>query len=433
MGIFNNLSLPKWITPVWNRTSSGQSFYDLTSFDSWAKEGNNLHIAQNHPILTPALLFVSKLFSQAKFEVVRESTSKTVPNDPILKLLRNPNYAQTLPDFLESLMFTQIANGVGVVWTKRNIMSPTTPNSLYVLDYSLIEFPDDMKKGNFINSSASSTFMRKNVKYDKHGENLDIPLNQLMFFYDLPNGTNPNPFVAKSRLDGLKQTLINTEDSLIAKNIILKSNGKELVSGTKDGAFPLSADEKKELENMYNNEYGMSFSRKRGIVMAAAITHKSLHIALRDLGLDESIKVDGNIVYTALHIPKDIISLEAKKTTYNNFKESMVSYLQNEMQSSLDSFTAVFNKILIDSGLRLVGSYEHLPIMQFILIERYKGVNERALALTNLRKAGLPNEMALEMVGLDPTTELAEMVAPADDTAQDEAQDEDNQNEEGDE
>src|SRR5690606_14893513 len=106
----------------------------------------------------------------------------------------------------------------------------------------------------------------------------------------------------------------------------------------------------------------VSFERKRGMVVSASVNHKSLHIALRDLGLDESVKTDGNIVFTALHIPKDIVSLEAKKTTYNNFKESMASYVQNEMQSTLNSFCAVVNKVLIEDGITIEGNYEHLPI-----------------------------------------------------------------------
>ena len=390
--------------PTWTRDKNGNTFSDLTTYNEWSKFGNNLGIAQNHPILTPALLFVSKLYSQANFEVIRTSTGKVFENSKALKLLNNPNVHQTRADFLESLMFMQIANGVGVIYTKRNMLSGTV-NSLYVLDYSLIMFPDSLKKGNFINASQAEEYLNTEILYDPHHENLRIKLKDLMFFYDLPNGMQRNPYKVCSRLDGLKQTLLNTQDSLIAKNIILKSNGKELISTIKDG-FPLNPEEKAEMEKSYSEEYGVSFNRKRGMIVQASVTHKSLHIALRDLGLDESIKVDGNIVYTALHIPKDIISLEAKKTTYNNFKESMVSYLQNEMQSSLDSFTAVINKRLTEDGLELRGDYEHLPIMQFILIERYKGVWEKWNALMMARKAGLPDKEALKSVGMDENIEL---------------------------
>jgi hypothetical protein len=395
--------------PTWTRNKNGQNFSDITSFEAWSSIGGNLDVSLKHPILTPALLFVSKLFSQATFKIIRDSTGAEIKTSPYLKLINNPNANQTRQDLLEALLFTQIANGVGVLYTKRNILTEVV-NSIYVLDFNLIKFPEELKKNIFINASQAEKYLEKEVIYDENGENLKIKLKDLMFFYDLPNVGSKNPFKAESRITGLRQTLINTQDSLIAKNIILKSNGKELISTVKDG-FPLTPEEKEEIENNYQQNYGVSFERKRGMVVSASVNHKSLHIALRDLGLDESVKTDGNIVFTALHIPKDIVSLEAKKTTYNNFKESMASYVQNEMQSTLNSFCAVVNKVLIEDGITIEGSYEHLPIMQFILIERYKGVYERGNALYMLRASGIPDDEALRMVGMDSTIILGPLVS----------------------
>ena len=381
--------------PVWSRNSSGDNFYDITSADKWSKFGSNIGLAEDHPILTPALLFVSKLFSQAELKVIHKSSGKEKETHDLSRLFVNPNFYQTLPDLLESLMFTQIANGVGVLYAKK-IFGTNMMNAIHVLDYSKIHFPDNIKSGYL---SGNVSFLEKTVVYDQNGENLTIKLKDLMFFYDLPNGAKKNPFQATSRISGLRQTLLNTQDSLIAKNIILKTNGKEMLSGTKDG-FPLTPDEKRDAESMFNGGYGLSNSRKRGLITKAKVSWTSMHIALRDLGLDESVKVDGNIIYTALHIPKDIISLEAKKTTYNNFKESMVSYIQNEMQATLNSFVAVFNKN-IDPLHRLEGTFEHLPIMQYILLERYTGISQQAGALDALRRAGIPDDVALEKCGFD--------------------------------
>ena len=79
------------------------------------------------------------------------------------------------------------------------------------------------------------------------------------------------------------------------------------------------------------------------------------------------------------------------------------------MQPSANSFAAVFNKE-ITQNLRLVGSYTHMPIMQFILLEKYEVVGKQAIALTALRNAGVPDDIALEMCGMDKTITLKEMV-----------------------
>lgn len=394
-----------WIFPHHTRDISGDIFTDLTSFSDWTASRSNMAFAQCHPILTPALLFVSKLFAQANIYVVRKDGEPMKQRHWVQDLLENPNETQTLSDLLEALMFTQIANGVGVIWSKKRSYLSSRPKELFVLDFSLIEFPDEMKVGKF----SKEQHKDKKVVYDPSGENITIPVKDLIFFYDLPNVQKRSPFHANSRLDGLKQTLINTMDSFIAKNIIVKSNGKEMITTEKEGTL-LQPDEKEQIESNFANNYGVTFNTRRGIVTNASLKHQSLHIALRDLGLDESVKVDGNVVFTALHIPKDIISLEAKKTTYNNFKESMVSYVQNEMDSSLNSILSKLTKELLkDESVKLDGDYEHLPIMQFILIERYEGVNARMIALQNARKAGLPDEVALKMVGMDTNIKLGEM------------------------
>ena len=403
-----------WIDRIknisWSRDRSGNNWYVKNKGGGYGTGVNatNLDIAQNHPILTPALLFISKLFSQAKFKVVDRVTGEEIEKHWMLDLLLKPNLYQTQSDFLESLQFIEIAQGKCVGYLKRlpGFGNNKDIDSIYLLNSDLIKFPD-----NYTSKMSSSRQERANddtvIKYDPMGENLDIKIKDLIFFYDLPNAMKSNFYETSSRLDGLKQTLINTNDSLIAKNIILKTNGKELISGgSGNEGFPLGEDEKAQAENMLQNDYGLGLFRKRGIVTKANITYQSLHIALRDLGLDESVKVDGNLIYTALHIPKDILSLEAKKTTYNNFKESMVSYIQNEMVASTNAFCEVLSELMADEGLMIVGTYDHLPVMQFMLKERYEVVSLQAAALSSLIAAGVPEETAIEMVGLKKGTKL---------------------------
>ena len=389
--------------------SSGDhyNFMEIFQNGSFGLQGTNLDIAQNHPILTPALLFTSKIFSQAKFQMVNDNTGKKVVSNPYLDLLNNPNHYQTSIDLFETLHFMMIASGYAVGY-KKKLPGIATPNSLYILNPEFIKWPDGFKTEmkSYVNLKKDT----RNIKYNEGGHSEIIAIKDLIFFYDMPNGLQRNFFKAKSRLDGLRQTLENTNDSLTAKNIILKTNGKELITSKSNG-LPLTPDEKDRIEKIYQANYGLSKKRKRAIITRADISHKSLHIALRDLGLDESIKVDGNLIYTALHIPKDILSLEAKKTTYNNFKESMVSFIQNEMQGTLDYVLSVLNKDLKETykNYSLVGSYDHLPVMQFVLLERYKVVETRGKALATLRNAGLPDEVALEMCELDPNIKLKEI------------------------
>ena len=213
-----------------------------------------------------------------------------------------------------------------------------------------------------------------------------------------------------SRLDGLEQTLLNTYDSLIAKNTILQSNGKEMLkaNANANGQAPFSPEQIKRAKKMFNAGYGLGAKRSRAFITSSDVTWQSLHVALRDLGLDESVKVDGNLIYTALHIPKDILSLEAKKTTYNNFKESMTSYIQNDIQAMANDLASSLQAAMDDDSIEIVGTYEHLPVMQFALMQHYESKNLQATALNNLLRTGIPQEDALAMVGLPTNMQLNE-------------------------
>tara|TARA_R110000764_G_C11027156_1_gene384743 strand:- start:6347 stop:7615 length:1269 start_codon:yes stop_codon:yes gene_type:complete len=386
--------------PIFTRNKKGDSFFDIISANKWFEGKGNMNVALNHPLLTPALLFVVKLFSQAELSVISPATGKDRPNSHALSVLKNPNAYQTLPDLLESLLFTQMALGVGVLYIKRTL-GVKKPNSLYVLDYSKIEFPESLDNNTKVNRNSDryNKIKKTKVVYDKDGENITIAIEDLLFFYDLPNGLHSNPYKVNSRIDGICQTLANTCDSEIAKGIIIKSNGKELITGQKDG-FPLGEDEKKSVENSLASKYGLGWNRNRGIITKANIKWQSLHIIARDLGHDEGIKTDANIIFTALHIPSDVYSISSNsKSTYKNANASLVSYIQNEITPTLNSFLHTISSLFPDNE-RLIGNYNHLAVMLPSIREKYTNVSLQMKALNDARLTGIEDAEALEMVGL---------------------------------
>jgi hypothetical protein len=413
----------------WQRLFSGgnviyEQSYDGT--DSYFVEGGlagrdsykNVEIAMNHPILTGAMLFISNLFAQARFEVRDKKTGELIPNNPFIKLLNNPNFFQTRIDFLEAAQFLKIAQGRVLIYLKRPI-GFTEPTAMFVLLDSLVTWPDgiDMKPSML---SSREELSEVEIIYDKGNLNLKIKLGDLLILYDLPNVystssiDSTNSFdgrdlrYSNSRLDGIRQTLVNTMDSLAAKNTILKTNGKEMLSRGGNGEVAFTPEQQAKAKRMFNTAYGPGRGRSRAFITSSNVTWQSMHVALRDLGLDESVKTDGNIIYTALHIPKDILSLEAKKTTYNNFKESMTSFIQNDITAMANDLAEAFWKEIGDDSIEIIATFEHLPVMQFAQMERYKAKDLQATALNNLLKTGIPQEEALVMVGLPSTLELNE-------------------------
>lgn len=405
--------------PFFTRNRIGESFYDMTTFGEWTRVTSNMHLGLNHPILSPALLFISKLFSQAEFKIVSKETGKVKKNHRNLPLLKRPNYNQTFSDLLETLLFTQMANGVGVIW-KKTTFGTTRVNSLYVIDFSLIEFPETLEIGKYPNIDSIKKIKNTTLIYDKAGENIPIKIKDLMFFYDMPNGVDPrNAYNTTSRLDGIRQTLYNTVDSEIAKSIIIKSNGKEMISGVKEG-FPLTPGEKTKVEDSFNNSYGLGALRKRGLITNASLKWDSLHIIMRDLGHDEGIKTDAGIIFAALHLPSDVYSIAGAKSTYKNANQSLVSYIQNEMIPTLQSFINTINDDLFkDDIYEIEGSYSHLPVMLEFSTIKIDNAKKQGEALTSLRTAGIPDKLALELVGLPEGTDLKELPSESSSSSED--------------
>ena len=421
------------MNPTYERDASGTDWMFVENDkDPFTSGTENLQFALSHPILTPAILFMSNLFAQAKFTIKNKATGEIIENHYLTKLLNDPNYFQTRIDFLEQIQFLKVAQGRVGIYLRRGV-GVGEVDSMYALRSDLITYPDNFET-KFGFKKKRSSYQSQKVYYDKDGENsMEIKMRDIIWLYDLPTVDNKNLTKNKSRIDGLHQTLINTNDSLVAKNIILKTNGKEMLKGGAKDGFPFDGKEQEKAKNLWNSTLGLGFGRSRVYMTRANADWKSLHIALRDLGLDESVKVDGNLIYTALHIPKDILSLEAKKTTYNNFKESMTSYIQNDIQAQLNDFTESVSPLLEDDSLEIVGSYDHLPVMQFVLLQRYEAADKRAIALTNLRKSGLPDDMCLDLVGLPKNTKLNPLIEIQNEKEKDDKQEEDTGDNQGEE
>ncbi|MCK5788615.1 MAG: phage portal protein [Chlamydiia bacterium] len=426
MGFFSDLIGSSVDEYLYERDVDGTDEYYISDPTYTTNITENLLIAQKHPILTTALTFISQLFAQADF-YVKDSKGNRSDEHELLALLKSPSFTMTQTDFLESLFFNRIAGGTCVI-LKKEASTGLGTTELEILDITQLLFP--------IISAAKykkSDFKGLKVKYGKGALARELKIKDLLFIRDLPlvpknvflannDGEEYDKvntrymFMSRSRLDGLRQTLKNTVISLEAKETILSSNGRELIKTNKsEGTAPLSANEKEEGQAALSN-IGTRKRQRRAWITKADVTWQSLHIAIRDLGLDESIKVDGNIIFSALHIPKDILSLEAKKTTYQNQKESIVAFIQGEMEPMLRDFTQTLNKDSKDR-LTLVGNYDSLPVMQYILLQYYEGLIKQAKALKDLQAAGLSWEDALELCNMDPNIKRDESQTGEEDEA----------------
>jgi len=71
------------------------------------------------------------------------------------------------------------------------------------------------------------------------------------------------------------------------------------------------------------------------------------------------------------------------------------------MTTMLNDFSLGLGIALLPDNIKLVGTYDMLPVMSYLRKEKYEAVKLQGEALTLLRNAGVPDEVALEMCGMD--------------------------------
>ena len=381
----------------------------------FVKRNKLVSYAEKHPILTPAVDYVGQMFSRAEFWIEKNGVRQE--KHWMIDLLNNPGFDLTRSDFLRSIFYDSVISGTAVI-TPVNSVGFAVPTKLRILNPLAITYPIiNNKDYNVGNYDKYSIILNKETDPTKY------KIKDLVFIRDLAitqtsvvtNGKGYKSrkiFTTPSRFESQLQVLYNTVLSLEAKEIILKTNGKELYSSKSGADTQMSNAEKDDVQKNVNNNFGLTKGRSRAIVAKAAVDWKSLHIAMRDLGLDESLKTDSDLILGALHIPKDIKALDLKKASYQNQKESIVAYYQNILQTKVDDFAESMTLSLLKDGEVLKGGYEHLPVMKYILDQKYRGIKELGLALQELQLAGVEWVDALELCGLDSSYTYNEETTP---------------------
>jgi hypothetical protein len=403
MGVFRDIYKGIYDSLVYEQLVDGShvSYVDGVDFSDRSKL---LHYAQKHPVLTFTLDFVSKLFSRADFWV--EKNGVRLDNHWLIDLLNNPGFTLTRNDFLRQIFMTSKATGTAIVIPIKSV-GFDIPTKLRIIDTLKVEFPSISLKDYEIGN-----YDEYQILLDRDGEATRCKVNDAIFVRDLPliasnvvvsedRVDSRFVFTSYSRFESQLQTLYNTVVALEAKEIILKTNGKELYSSKGSETANMGNSEKEEIQRNINSNYGLSKNKSRAIITKAALDWKSLHIAMRDLGLEDSIRTDADLIFGSLQV-KDLLSLDGKKSSYRNQKESIVSYYQNVMQQDVDDFCATLTTSLLDSGYVLKGGFDHLQVMKYIIDQKYKGIVEQARALKELQAAGVLWEDALPMVDMNP-------------------------------
>ena len=233
--------------------------------------------------------------------------------------------------------------------------------------------------------------------------------NKIMHFNELNLSGVGSSIMGSSRLQSLSLPIENTQLAFEAMNVILKSRGMQgiIKTASKDGMgtqIGVSNDIKKEVENKLKDGYGLLDSQKQFLIVNADIEYIKTIMNSEELGIYKEFQNNAMIISNGIGIPPELYKISANGSTFNNQSQYVKSLYQDRVIPLVNNDDKIITDRLrlLDYGIQLKTSFDHIPAMQ----ESFK---EEAIALNmNVRSAELAYNANtiflnkyLEIIGLE--------------------------------
>ena len=369
---------------IWRaeRDRSGQFFYTLLGGNSFDDNGKYLELYFKNPVLNTIVNLRSELYSQMKIQHF-DKNDKVIESSPYVNLLYNPNYFQSKEDFFYQQMVFLSTSGNNYIYQKKAFANEL-PKAIYNLIPSEIDLNDIQKLNKFLVTKQDiNAFNNRKIKYKLDGQTYDLYLTDILPLYDLANGLQDNTFFqSPSRVKAIYKVLCNIDENLASKNINLKMSQKYLSKNESTGnEAQIKEDDRKNIDKAIYN--------KSLILTNANISVQHLVTDMKKLFLDEQFADDANKCLLAFGLNKDVLNYFAKDSTFENQEKGTIKYIQNSIQSTADNTMNSLSSQwgLLDKGERLKASYDHLAVMQSIVVDKINSFK----AMQEAIKLGLEN------------------------------------------
>lgn len=335
---------------------------------------------------------------------VEDLDGNELENDEFLDKIKNPNFSQSQDDFLyQHSFFKGTGNNITRVIHRGKSKTVDSVISFENLIPDQIHYNEVNKVNKFVftNGDIKDT-KSQHIKYRLDDKDIPIPLDELLFFYDISNGlTSDSRFKSPSRIESLMPALKNIEEAQKAKNINLNFSSKYIASGKSIqnkndfNQTILGSKEKEEIENiLYSKDIH---------AIANGLEVHNLSNDFTKLLYDDSIAASMLKVSNAYGMSKDVINYALNgASTHENQKTAIVDWIQNSIQFEANDWANTYNDYFKypEQGKKIVVKYDHLPVMQILEEKRMAAMKMKIEIAQGLTELGVSQKDALKQVGL---------------------------------
>jgi len=365
------------------RNRLGEFSYTYLDGSTFSDNGKYLELYLKNPVLSTIVNLRADIYAQMKIEHL-DKNDKVIENSAYTNLLYNPNYFQSKEDFFYQQMVFLSVSGNNYIYQQKAFANEL-PKSIYNLIPSEIDFCKVNKVNKFIvTEKDKKAFGEQTIKYVLDDMEYKLKLSEIIPLYDLTNGLIKNSFVqSPSRVKSIAPILNNIQQNLASKNMNLQMSQKYIGLNKNDGnlAQVTEADRK---------DITSKIADKSLVITNGGIDIKHLVQDMKKLYLDEQFADDANKCLLAFGMNKDVLNYFAKDSTFENQEKGIIKYIQNSIQNTADNTMNSLSSQwgLLEKGEKLKASYNHLPVMQKIMVDKINNFK----MLQETIKIGLENQ-----------------------------------------
>jgi len=398
MGLFNGLMSSLGYV----RYSNGSGWYSVTKNNTTYLDGKDkLSLAINHSTLSSVISIRADYLSKAKFYIEDENGDKDF-NHESLKWLKNPNPHQSGEDFL--MQYEWFLCAYGWVYQRPYLNSfKDGVKYMYNLNPSQIQFPNKMGDTIIVTKSDERNYYGKEFSYKDVQTNKSIKFLDVIPYFDVTSSidnSQTGAVTSPSRIDSIIKEVSNVSLASDAENIVIETNGREMIFSEQSGAnlggaLKLEEKDRRNIKEVLNKPLSHG---NRTLTPSKKLGYINMTVKLGDLGLNKSRETNSNIISQRYQVPNEIYKAFTTGDTFENQRESQVGFVQNVMQPRADDLAASWTNSFGDPNNPFKASYEHLPSMQILEGKKADKALKITTSMRNLVQSGLTEEDAKDFM-----------------------------------
>lgn len=326
--------------------------------------------------------------SLVQLQVISKETKKPAPdNNPIVKLLKNPNFFQGQKELWRQTEIFRCIFGNEYLYFLSPFGVSSRVKAMFTLppQFTKIDYP--------INSQPFylNTEFPPGIKHSYYwnGKWFPIPNEMILHLNDNNADQKPDNYLSgTSKLLPLQSNIQNIRAAYQARNVILENYGALgiLSNNSKDGtgsAGPMTGPEKEKLQKEYKKKFGIQKKQWQLIITSLNLKYQKINTDLDKLRVYKETEEDFKMVCNEYGTPFELFQ-GGKDGLFGEDKERVEKqFFQNTViPTSQERIHAVSDYLIPgDSVFRLIGTFDHLPIFQDDIKERTEALNTLVGAL----------------------------------------------------